>query len=70
MRRRATRCTSRSTWTRCGGDRAAGFATLGVQSAAPDRQHYLRRPDLGRKLSDEGRALLAAHGDAVTGDAA
>ena len=47
---------------------AAGFATLGVQSAAPDRQHYLRRPDLGRKLSDEGRALLAAHGDAVTGD--
>ncbi|WP_419685728.1 ethanolamine ammonia-lyase subunit EutC [Burkholderia theae] len=44
---------------------AAGFATLGVQSAAPDRQHYLRRPDLGRKLSDEGRALLAAHGAAL-----
>ncbi|MCA8002227.1 ethanolamine ammonia-lyase subunit EutC [Burkholderia metallica] len=47
---------------------AAGFATLGVQSAAPDRQHYLRRPDLGRKLSDEGRVLLAAYGDTVSGD--
>jgi ethanolamine ammonia-lyase small subunit len=40
----------------------AGFATLGVQSAAVDRQHYLRRPDLGRKLSDDGRALLAGYG--------
>ena len=44
---------------------AAGFATLGVQSAAPDRQHYLRRPDLGRKLSDDGRALLAGYGAAL-----
>ncbi|HDR8968272.1 TPA: ethanolamine ammonia-lyase subunit EutC [Burkholderia vietnamiensis] len=40
----------------------AGFATLGVQSAAVDRQHYLRRPDLGRQLSDDGRALLAGYG--------
>ncbi|MGZ2743231.1 ethanolamine ammonia-lyase subunit EutC [Burkholderia stagnalis] len=44
---------------------AAGFATLDVQSAAPDRQHYLRRPDLGRKLSDDSRAQLAAHGAAL-----
>ena len=44
---------------------AAGFPTLGVQSAAPDRQHYLRRPDLGRTLSDDGRALLAGYGAAL-----
>ncbi|MFD1561487.1 ethanolamine ammonia-lyase subunit EutC [Paraburkholderia silviterrae] len=37
----------------------AGFATLGVASAAPDRDHYLRRPDLGRRLSDESRAALS-----------
>ncbi len=29
-----------------------------VASAAPDRTTYLRRPDLGRKLSDESRARL------------
>jgi len=38
---------------------AEGFATLGVESAAPDRQHYLRRPDLGRRLSEASRAALA-----------
>ncbi|WP_118183256.1 ethanolamine ammonia-lyase subunit EutC [Paraburkholderia phosphatilytica] len=38
--------------------RAEGFATLDVHSAAPDRDHYLRRPDLGRRLSDESRAAL------------
>jgi ethanolamine ammonia-lyase small subunit len=38
---------------------AEGFATLGVESAAPDRQHYLRRPDLGRRLADESRAALS-----------
>ncbi len=27
----------------------AGFASLRVHSAAPDRAHYLRRPDLGRR---------------------
>ena len=50
---------------------AEGFATLGVESAAPDRQHYLRRPDLGRRLSEASRAALveaeglatAAHGE-------
>lgn len=41
---------------------SAGFATLGASSAAPDRQHYLRRPDLGRRLSDESRAALAQAG--------
>jgi ethanolamine ammonia-lyase small subunit len=30
-----------------------------VRSAARDRAAYLRRPDLGRRLSDESRALLA-----------
>lgn len=40
----------------------AGFATLAAASAAPDRDHYLRRPDLGRKLSDESRAALAEAG--------
>jgi ethanolamine ammonia-lyase small subunit len=29
-----------------------------VRSAAPDRATYLRRPDLGRRLSEESRALL------------
>jgi ethanolamine ammonia-lyase small subunit len=38
---------------------AEGFATLGVESAAPDRQHYLRRPDLGRRLSEASRDALA-----------
>ncbi|MFM0402350.1 ethanolamine ammonia-lyase subunit EutC [Paraburkholderia aspalathi] len=38
--------------------RAQSFTTLDVHSAAPDREHYLRRPDLGRRLSDESRAAL------------
>jgi ethanolamine ammonia-lyase small subunit len=39
---------------------AHGFtATLDVHSAAPDREHYLRRPDLGRKLSDASRDVLS-----------
>ncbi|AJK44642.1 ethanolamine ammonia-lyase subunit EutC [Burkholderia plantarii] len=42
---------------------AAGFATLAADSAAPDRQHYLRRPDLGRRLSDPSRAALGAAAD-------
>jgi ethanolamine ammonia-lyase small subunit len=40
---------------------AAGFDTLDVRSAAPDRDHYLRRPDLGRLLADAGVARLAVH---------
>lgn len=41
--------------------RAAGFATLDAASAAPDRDHYLRRPDLGRTLGEDSAAALAAH---------
>jgi ethanolamine ammonia-lyase small subunit len=41
--------------------RAAGFDTLDAASAAPDRDHYLRRPDLGRTLGDESAAALAVH---------
>ncbi|CAM2185300.1 Ethanolamine ammonia-lyase small subunit [Paraburkholderia sacchari] len=42
----------------------AGFTALAAQSAAPDRDHYLRRPDLGRRLSDESRAALGDAGRA------
>lgn len=43
---------------------AAGIETLGlaavtVDSAAADRATYLRRPDLGRRLSDTSRARLS-----------
>jgi ethanolamine ammonia-lyase small subunit len=33
--------------------------TLRVRSAAPDRATYLRRPDLGRRLAEPDKALLA-----------
>jgi ethanolamine ammonia-lyase small subunit len=33
---------------------------LCVRSAAPDRAIYLRRPDLGRRLSDESRNLVVS----------
>ena len=36
-----------------------GFETIDVFSAAPTREQYLQRPDLGRKLSDESAAHLA-----------
>jgi ethanolamine ammonia-lyase small subunit len=36
-----------------------GLPTLVVDSAAPDRVTYLRRPDLGRRLSDSSRDLLS-----------
>ncbi|HWX11375.1 MAG TPA: ethanolamine ammonia-lyase subunit EutC [Trinickia sp.] len=39
--------------------RANGFTSIDVHSAAPDRMHYLQRPDLGRRLSDDSRAALA-----------
>jgi ethanolamine ammonia-lyase small subunit len=42
--------------------RANGFSTLDVHSAAPDREHYLRRPDLGRRLSDDSRTTLERSG--------
>jgi ethanolamine ammonia-lyase small subunit len=36
----------------------AGYETLRVESAAPDRATYLMRPDLGRELSEASRAKL------------
>jgi ethanolamine ammonia-lyase small subunit len=38
---------------------ALGHKTVTVTSAAADRATYLRRPDLGRRLSGESQALLA-----------
>ncbi len=38
----------------------AGIDSLAVRSAAADRQTYLRRPDLGRRLPDADRARLPA----------
>lgn len=37
---------------------SANWPTLTVHSAATDRYHYLRRPDLGRSLNDDSRARL------------
>ncbi|MDP2006711.1 MAG: ethanolamine ammonia-lyase subunit EutC [Rubrivivax sp.] len=37
-----------------------GFDTVTLESAAPDRATYLRRPDLGRRLSPRSAALLRA----------
>jgi ethanolamine ammonia-lyase small subunit len=37
---------------------AQGYTALGVRSAAADRQQYLRRPDLGRRLDDASRERL------------
>ncbi len=41
-----------------------GFPVMEVASAAPSRDVYLRRPDLGRRLSEESRLLLAQAGTA------
>lgn len=46
---------------------AAGLATVHVHSAAHDRDQYLRRPDLGRRLDDASRAALASDTGADTG---
>jgi len=40
----------------------APMPVLHVESAAPDRATYLRRPDLGRRLSERSAALLADAG--------
>jgi ethanolamine ammonia-lyase small subunit len=42
--------------------RGLGFETMRVASAAASRPVYLRRPDLGRRLSRESRAALEAAG--------
>lgn len=40
------------------------FSSITLASSARDRDEYLRRPDLGRRLSDESRERLASlHGD-------
>jgi ethanolamine ammonia-lyase small subunit len=38
---------------------AGGWNAIAVQSAAPSRHDFLRRPDLGRALSDDGKARLS-----------
>ena len=44
---------------------ACGRATIQVTSLAIDRATYLRRPDLGRRLSDESRRVLEHDADAT-----
>jgi ethanolamine ammonia-lyase small subunit len=39
-----------------------GLPTVTVRSAAPDRSHYLQRPDLGRRLDPECAGLLVPGG--------
>ena len=39
---------------------SAGLKTVALDSAATSREEYLRRPDLGRRLSDESRTRLTA----------
>jgi ethanolamine ammonia-lyase small subunit len=40
-----------------------GYESVAVHSAAPARDVYLRRPDLGRVLSDESAERLEAHAE-------
>lgn len=42
-----------------------GFSTLHAHSAAPDRETYLRRPDLGRQLCSESREWLQQHAEPI-----
>ena len=39
---------------------AAGYESLALHSASPDRRTYVQRPDLGRILDDASKALLEA----------
>jgi ethanolamine ammonia-lyase small subunit len=41
---------------------ASGLPCISLHSAAPDRNTYLQRPDLGRRLDDASRAKLGADG--------
>jgi ethanolamine ammonia-lyase small subunit len=43
---------------------AAGWNVVRLSSAARTRAEYLRRPDLGRRLSPESRAALASQAEA------
>lgn len=44
---------------------ARGWENIRLQSAAPDRLTYLKRPDLGRRLNDCSQALLADRAGAL-----
>ncbi|WP_246735892.1 ethanolamine ammonia-lyase subunit EutC [Agrobacterium sp. a22-2] len=46
---------------------ALGLTVVSVESMAPDRSSYLRRPDLGRKLSSASVERLAAVPDQAKG---
>lgn len=42
----------------------SGISSIALESLARDRGEYLKRPDLGRRLSEEcGQRLAALHGD-------
>lgn len=43
---------------------ADGWSTLTVESRAPTRDTYLRRPDFGRRLSQASAGLVGAHAEA------
>ena len=43
-----------------------GLEAVAVKSAAPDRATYLRRPDLGRTLSDAAKSALRTTGNEAT----
>ncbi len=49
---------------------AAGYAPLLLHSDAPDRATYLRRPDLGRRLSEASRRALAERAAPTPADVA
>jgi ethanolamine ammonia-lyase small subunit len=44
-------------------ERATGLEVLRLRSACADRATYLQRPDLGRRLDEASRALLAGRGE-------
>lgn len=44
---------------------ARGWESIRLQSAAPDRLTYLKRPDLGRRLNDSSQAVLAERAGAL-----
>jgi len=45
---------------------ALGLPVCQVRSQAPDRQHYLQRPDWGRKLTKESAAYLREYAPVAT----
>jgi len=47
--------------TLCTALNQADFTTIAVESAVNNRQTYLLRPDLGRRLSEKSSAMLSAH---------